>query len=105
MLNMSFGTSRCADTSGADGAATDVPWPKVQRRIAQLIAADKFYTQVEYDNLDDVDPIAIRERLADPAANAEIDNFLPAVERMVQQEVQKFRKILDPYKHLTMMVK
>ena len=43
---------------------TMLPWPKVQRRIAQLIKEDRFYTQVEQDNLDDVDPIAIRETLA-----------------------------------------
>ncbi len=43
---------------------TGLPWPKVQRRIAQLIKEDRFYTQVERDNLDDVDPIAIRETLA-----------------------------------------
>ena len=43
---------------------TDVPWPKVQRRIAQLIKEDRFYTQEEHDNLDDIDPVAIREALA-----------------------------------------
>ena len=43
---------------------TALPWPKVQRRIAQLIKEDRFYTQVEQDNLDDVDPIAIQETLA-----------------------------------------
>ena len=43
---------------------TELPWPKVQRRISQLIKEDRFYTQVEQDNLDDVDPIAIREALA-----------------------------------------
>ena len=43
---------------------TALPWPKVQRRIAQLIKEDRFYTQVEQDNLDDVDPVAIRETLA-----------------------------------------
>ena len=44
---------------------TELPWPKVQRRIAQLIKEDRFYTQVERDNLDDVDPVSIRETLAD----------------------------------------
>ena len=43
---------------------TALPWPKVQRRISQLIKEDRFYTQVEQDNLDNVDPIAIREALA-----------------------------------------
>ena len=30
---------------------TVLPWPKVQRRIAQLIKEDRFYTQVEQDQL------------------------------------------------------
>ena len=42
----------------------ELPWPKVQRRIAQLIQADRFYTQEEQDNLDDIDPVAIRDNLA-----------------------------------------
>lgn len=62
-LRAEYGDDLPAFPVTADGAATDVPWPKVQRRIAQLIAADRFYTQAEYDNLDDVDPLAIRERL------------------------------------------
>ena len=49
----------------ADGAAGDVPWPKVQRRIAQLIKEDRFYTQEEQDRFDNIDPIAIREALAE----------------------------------------
>lgn len=45
-------------------AETTLAWPKVQRRIAQLIREDRFYTEQELDNFDDVDPAAIRERLA-----------------------------------------
>ena len=41
----------------------ELTWPKVQRRIAQLIKADEFYTEVERDSFDDIDPIAIREAL------------------------------------------
>ena len=43
----------------------ELTWPKVQRRIAQLIKADKFYTEAERDSFDDIDPIAIREALAE----------------------------------------
>ena len=43
----------------------EMSWAKVQRRIAQLIKEDRFYTQEEYDRLDDVDPVAIRETLAE----------------------------------------
>jgi N12 class adenine-specific DNA methylase len=45
--------------------ATELPWTKVQRRIAQLIKEDSFYTPEEYDRLDDVDPIAVRESLVE----------------------------------------
>ena len=42
---------------------TQLPWPKVQRRIAQFIQEDRFYTEEEQDRFDDIDPIAIREAL------------------------------------------
>ena len=42
---------------------TQLPWPKVQRRLAQLIQEDRFYTEEEQDRFDDIDPIAIREAL------------------------------------------
>lgn len=40
-----------------------MPWPKVQRRIAQLIKEDWFFTEEEQDRFDDIDPVAIREAL------------------------------------------
>ena len=43
----------------------ELPWPKVQRRIAQLINEDRFYTEAEQDRFDNIDPIAIREALAE----------------------------------------
>ena len=68
---------------------TELPWTKVQRRIAQLIKAEQFYTPEEYDRLDDIDSIAIRESLAargivngeivDPVAHAN-DPFIRMVE-------------------------
>ena len=44
-------------------AQADLPWPRVQRRIAQLIREDRYYTEPEKDNLDNIDPVAIREEL------------------------------------------
>ena len=43
----------------------ELSWAKVQRRIAQLIQSDSFYTEQEQDNFDNIDPIAIREALAE----------------------------------------
>jgi len=42
----------------------EMSWAKVQRRIAQLIKEERFYTPEEYDRMDDVDPVVIRENLA-----------------------------------------
>ena len=61
----------------------ELPWPKVQKRIAQLIKAEKFYTEEEYDRMDNIDPIAIRERL-----EANKDGDSPFVQR-VMQDVEK----------------
>ena len=63
-LRQEYGDALPAFPVTADGAAGDVPWPKVQRRIAQLIKEDRFYTQEEQDRFDNIDPIAIREALA-----------------------------------------
>ena len=43
----------------------ELTWSKVQRRIAQLIREDNFFTEQERDNFDDIDPVAIREALAE----------------------------------------
>ena len=44
---------------------TKLPWPSVQRRIAQLIKEGRFFTEEEEDRFQDVDPIAVREALAE----------------------------------------
>ncbi len=42
----------------------EMSWTKIQRRIAQLIKEERFYTEQEYDSLDDIDPAEVREALA-----------------------------------------
>ena len=64
-LRQEYGDALPAFPVTTDGAAGDVPWPKVQRRIAQLIKEDRFYTEAEQDRFDNIDPIAIREALAE----------------------------------------
>ncbi|MFR5282862.1 MAG: SNF2-related protein [Flavonifractor plautii] len=64
-LQQEYGDSLPAFPVTADGAAGDVPWPKVQRRIAQLIQRDEFFTEQEQDNFENIDPVEIRERLAE----------------------------------------
>ena len=64
-LRQEYGDDLPALPVTVDGAVGDVPWPKVQRRIAQLIKEDRFYTEAEQDRFDNIDPIAIREALAE----------------------------------------
>ena len=79
----------------------ELSWAKVQRRIAQLIQSDNFYTEQEQDNFDNIDPIAIREALAERGivggriVDAEAHNNSPFirqvmadVERIAAQEAQ-----------------
>ena len=64
-LRQEYGDDLPALPVTVDGAVGDVPWPKVQRRIVQLIKEDRFYTEAEQDRFDNIDPIAIREALAE----------------------------------------
>ena len=69
-------------------------WAKVQRRIAQLIQSDSFYTEQEQDNFDNIDPIAIREALAErgivngQVVDAEANRNSPFV-RQVMADVEQ----------------
>ena len=69
---------------------TELSWAKVQRRIAQLIKADRFYTEAERDSFDDIDPIAIREALAErgivggKVVDPEKLNSDPFIQRVMQ---------------------
>ena len=72
----------------------ELTWPKVQRRIAQLIKDDNFYTEQEQDNFDNIDPIAIREALAErgivngQVVDAEANRNSPFV-RQVMADVEQ----------------
>ena len=64
-LSQEYGGNPNTPLHISKGAAeTTLSWTQVQRRISQLIRVEKFYTEEEYDRMDDVDPVVIRERLA-----------------------------------------
>ena len=77
----------------------EIPWRDVQRRMITLLKNDRFFTDQELDNFDDIDPIEIRERLAEAGiVNGEVvdpdaldaDPFIRQViadaERIAQEE-------------------
>ena len=83
----------------------ELTWPKVQRRIAQLIQSDNFYTERERDNFDDIDPVAVREALAQrgivggEVADPEKLNNDPFIQRVMQDMEQisaQEQPTLDP---------
>ena len=94
-------SSKPLQISVGNSEPVTLSWAKVQRRIAQLIQSDNFYTEQEQDNFDNIDPIAIREALAERGivggriVDAEAHNNSPFirqvmadVERIAAQEAQ-----------------
>ena len=94
-------TSKPLQISVGSSEPVTLSWTKVQRRIAQLIQSDNFYTEQEQDNFDNIDPVAIREALAergivggrivDAEANRNspfVRQVMADVERIAAQEAQ-----------------
>ena len=69
-----------------DGGEATLPWSRVQRRIAQLIQKDDFYTEEERDNFEDIDPIAIREQLERPGPSPFVQQVIADLEWIAQEE-------------------
>ena len=87
-LRSEYGGDLAAFPVSVDGVAHEVPWAKVQRRIYQLMESDRFYTQEEQDNLDDIDPIAIREALVERGiVNGEVVDPVALENALFIQEV------------------
>ena len=74
----------------------ELPWAKVQRRIAQLIQKDAFYTEEELDNFEDIDPVAIREDLESGRPSAFVEQVMADVERIAAQEAAAEEPIAPP---------
>ena len=87
-------TSKPLQISVGNSEPVTLSWAKVQRRIAQLIQSDNFYTEQEQDNFDNIDPIAIREALAErgivngQVVDAEANRNSPFV-RQVMADVER----------------
>ena len=87
-------TSKPLQISVGNSEPVTLSWAKVQRRIAQLIQSDSFYTEQEQDNFDNIDPIAIREALAErgivngQVVDAEANRNSPFV-RQVMADVEQ----------------
>ena len=87
-------TSKPLQISVGNSEPVTLSWAKVQRRIAQLIQSDNFYTEQEQDNFDNIGPIAIREALAErgivngQVVDAEANRNSPFI-RQVMADVER----------------
>ena len=87
-------TSKPLQISVGNSEPVTLSWAKVQRRIAQLIQSDNFYTEQEQDNFDNIDSIAIREALAErgivngQVVDAEANRNSPFI-RQVMADVER----------------
>lgn len=93
-------SSKPLQISVGNSEPVTLSWAKVQRRIAQLIQSDNFYTEQEQDNFDNIDPIAIREALAERGivggriVDAEANRNSPFV-RQVMADVERIAAHMD----------
>ena len=104
-LKNEYGDELPAFPVTVEGAAADLPWTKVQRRLARLVKEDRFFTQAELDDFEDIDPAAIRERLENGGSSAFVDQVMADVERLAGQEAEQdadaaptVREIYEKYK-------
>ena len=107
-LKNEYGDDLPAFPVTVEGAAADLPWTKVQRHLARLVKEDRFFTQAEQDNFEDIDPAAIRERLErdGDAPSPFVEQVMADVERLAGQEAEQeasdaaptVREIYEKYK-------
>ena len=98
-LSKEYGASDVSKYLHITATSTDIDyemsWTKVQRRIAQLIKEDKFFTEAEQDAFEHIDPIAIREALAERGiVNGEsVDPEAPDSDPFIQQVLNDTEQI------------
>ncbi|MBR3429043.1 MAG: DEAD/DEAH box helicase family protein [Clostridia bacterium] len=62
----------------------DVPWTDAANTLNRLVWENEFYTETEIDHLDDIDPVAIREQLAE---NGIVDGDVVDPEALKSSEI------------------
>ena len=98
-LKNEYGDSLPAFPVTVEGAATDLPWTKVQRRLARLVKEDRFFTEKELDNFEDIDAAAIREHLEQDSPSEFVEQVVADVERLVGQDSSTAPTIRETYDH------
>ena len=66
---------------------THLTWPKLQRRIAQLVQQDRFFTEQEQDNFEDIDVEYVREQISrQPEESPFVQQVMGDTERIAAED-------------------
>ena len=96
-LKNEYGDSLPAFPVTVEGAATDLPWTKVQRCLARLVKEDRFFTEKELDNFEDIDAAAIREHLEQDSPSEFVEQVVADAERLAGQDSSTAPTIRETY--------
>ena len=85
-------------------SGTDLSWTKVQRHLARLVKEDRFFTEDELENFDDIDADAVREQLQQGRPSAFVEQVKTDVERLTEAK-QPTVTVRESYEHYKPIVK
>ena len=104
-LKNEYGDGLPAFPVTVEGAATDLPWTKVQRHLARLVKEDRFFTEEELDNFEDIDAAAIRGHLEQDSPSEFVEQVMADVERLAGQDSGTAPTIRETYDHYKPIVR
>ena len=76
---------------------TTLSWPKVQRRIAQLIHEDRFFTPIEVLRLSEIAAEEMQSEQNEPEAASSVDEMLAYAEQAAAQDA------VEPYERFSLI--
>ena len=105
-LKNEYGENFPAYPIHGEGTGTDLPWTKVQRHLARLVREDRFFTEAELENFEDIDANVIRESLEQNGDKPSpfVAQVMADVEKLAEQEGTR-RTVGDIYNHYKPIIK
>ena len=101
-LQNEYGDNLPAFPVTVEGAATDLPWSRVQRHIARLVKEDRFFTEAELEDFADIDIAAVREQLQQNQPSAFVGQVMADTAQLppTPENTPTVREIFERYKPL-----
>ncbi len=103
-LQDEYGDDLPAFPVNGEHTGTDLSWTKVQRHLARLVKEDRFFTEAELENFDDIDAAAVREQLQQGQTSAFVEQVKTDVEQLPEAE-NPAPSVRESYEHYKPLVK